>query len=146
MAHEIDMNDAFARAALAGVAQSLATPHYPAAHYNADGDCIEVLFSGDDYRAERISGWLTLLVTREDGRIVGLVIKRIREFIRGVLQKSPGFEIEINDGRVRLVYLLTAVLWDSREHDGAVRLNIYRKLREEIETANIELDLRPCSI
>ncbi|HWB11282.1 MAG TPA: hypothetical protein VG826_18785 [Pirellulales bacterium] len=74
-------------------------------------------------------------------------MKRVKAFVHQLLNESPGFQIEIVDGKVRLVYLVTAAIWKSKDGNGdQVKLDIYRKLREEIEEADlddIELDLQP---
>jgi hypothetical protein len=63
-----------------------------------------------------------------------------------MLERMPGFRIEIHDGKVRLVHVFRARLWSSpREPEDTVTL-IYRKLidvAEEAETG-VELDEAIC--
>lgn len=148
MAQDIALEDAFAHQLLQK-AQAFGNDGLkPKAHYNTDGDCIEILFSRQNYRAERLSDLLTIYVERERGDLVGLLLKRVKSFISQLLSESPGFQIEIVDGKVRLVYLVTAAIWKSKDGTGdRVKLDVYRKIREEVEEAqleDLELDLQPC--
>jgi hypothetical protein len=140
MAQDIDMDDAFAQQLLARTAE-LQRHAYPCAFYNVEGDCIEILLSDESYHAQRQDHLLTWLVSRSDGRIVGLVMKRVKAFIDEVLRKLPGFAIEIREGRIRLVYLVTAALWKSAGGEDSVKLEIIRSFREELDEANLDLEL-----
>jgi hypothetical protein len=148
MAQDIGLEDAFALDLL-NKAQVLSDDgSRPRAHYSADGDCIEIVFSRENYRAERLSDLLTIYVERERGGLVGLLLKGVKPFIQQLLSESPGFQIEIVDGKVRLVYLVTAAIWKSSDGtNDQVKLNVFRKIREEVKEAKLDdlkLDLQPC--
>jgi hypothetical protein len=140
MAHEIDTNDAFTQDLLARIPKEPWTG--PKVFRNYDGDCVEVLLSTDSYRAERLDSLVTVYVNRENGELVGALVKGVRNFIKEMVKRIPGFKIEIMDGKVKLEYLFTAGLWS---HDDAnlTLVRRYKKLRKIAEDANLEIDLQP---
>lgn len=138
----IHFDDPFAQTLLTKAAQAASRISEPKAFYNSDGDCIEVFLSADSYRAERLSDLLTIYLSRETGVIVGILMKGVKQFLSDLLAESPGFQIEIRDGKVRLAYLLTAAIWKSSDGADKVKIDIYRAMREEIAGANLELDLQ----
>ncbi|HET6878764.1 MAG TPA: hypothetical protein VFI31_01260, partial [Pirellulales bacterium] len=94
---QINMEDPFAQALVAKAAGMASRVSEPKAFYNIDGDCIEVFLSADSYRAERLSDLLTIYVSRESGAIVGILMKRVKQFVKDLLAESPGFRIEIRE-------------------------------------------------
>lgn len=82
-----------------------APPFEPSAIYDPDGDCIEFIAKPDSFYAARIDDLVTVYYSHETNEIVGSLIKCVSKFYRDVLQKVPGFRIEIRDGRVRLVHI-----------------------------------------
>ena len=85
MANDIDLNDAFTKALMSRVsAEPLPTPLI---FLNHDGDCIEVLVSNDNYRAERIDSLVTVYWNRETGELVGALVKGIRSFIAKMVER-----------------------------------------------------------
>jgi hypothetical protein len=58
-----------------------------------------------------------------------------------MLEKMPGFRIEIHDGRVKLVHLFRARLWASQFDPQAMPALVYRKLIEVAEEAEIEAEM-----
>ena len=106
MAQKIDLNEGFARKVL-GKAR-LEPWSGPKAFFNAEGDCIELLLSNDSYRARRLDSLVTVYENREDGELVGALVKGVHRFIGEVVKILPGFKIEIVDGRVKLEYLFAA--------------------------------------
>ncbi|MBN1908808.1 MAG: hypothetical protein JW818_03635 [Pirellulales bacterium] len=139
MSNEIDMNDSFAKDLLARVPDSL--PPMPMVLQNPDGDCIEILLSRDNYRAKRLDSLVTIYVHRETDELVGVLIKGIRGFIRKMLEKFPGFRVEIQHGKVKLEYLFTASLWshESVESQELV-MPTYETLRRVAEQEGLEVD------
>lgn len=141
MANEVDLNDAFAQDLLSRVRTEPWSS--PRVFDNRDGDCIEVLLSDDSYRAERVDSLVTVYVNRDNGALVGALVKGVRSFIKQTVQRFPGFKIEIMDGKVRLQCLFTASLWS---HDGTpnqILVRRYQQLREIAEEAGLEVTLEP---
>jgi hypothetical protein len=141
MANEIDLNDAFAQELMARVHTEPWSG--PKVFRNRDGDCVEVLLSNDNYRAERLDSLVTVYVNRENGELVGALVKGIRSFIRKMVDRIPGFMIEIIDGKVKLEYLFTAGLWSHNAPENRVLVQTYRKLRQIAEDADLEVELEP---
>lgn len=133
---EFDANDDFARLVLAGVGESPEAK--PCAYYNQDGDCIEFLFSTESYYAERIDKLVTVYYGRESGQIVGSLIKGVRRFLQEILDASPGFVIDLQDGRIRLEHLFSAGMW---KHGDPVARVTYKKLRDAADRARLEVEL-----
>ncbi|MCL2648951.1 MAG: hypothetical protein FWD61_18455 [Phycisphaerales bacterium] len=83
-----------------------APPFEPFAYYNTDGDCIEFFAKSDMYYGERIDDLITVYYSQETNEIVGSLIKGIKRLCRKLSEKMPAFQIEIQDGPVKLVHLL----------------------------------------
>jgi hypothetical protein len=139
MANEIDLNDAFTERLLARKPE--APWSGPKVFPNPDGDCIEVLLSNDSYRAERLDSLVTVYVNRENGELVGALVKGVRGFVRRMVERIPGFKIEIMDGKVKLEYLFTAGLWSHDAPTNQILVQRYRRLRQIAEDADLEIDL-----
>src|SRR3989442_15657927 len=77
----------------------------PTATYDPDGDCIEFLAKPDPFYAERLDDLVTVYYSQETGEVIGSLLTGVSAFCKQMLQKMPGFQIEINNGRVRLVHL-----------------------------------------
>src|SRR5947209_19236904 len=85
----------------------------PTATYDPDGDCIEFLAKPDAFYAERVDDLLTVYYSQETGEVVGSLLKGVSKFCQEVLEKMPGFRIEIHDGRLQLVHIFRARPWSS---------------------------------
>jgi len=131
-------NEEFAQLVLGKVAPE--QPFLPVADYDPDGDCIEFIAAPDSYYAERIDPLVTVYRSQESGEIVGSLIKGVRKFLGEVLRTSPGFKIEIQEGRLKMVHIFTARLWQEEMDPSAVPGVIYRKLRENAEETGAEVD------
>jgi hypothetical protein len=118
-----------------------APPFQPTATYDADGDCIEFIAKPDSFYAERVDDLITVYYSHENNEIVGSLIKCVSRFYRDVVEKVPGFQIEIQGGRVRLVHLFRAKLWTSALDTDSIITMTYRKLIEVAEEANVETAL-----
>src|SRR5437016_12242363 len=90
-----------------------AGPPQPTAVYDPDGDCIEFLAKPDPFYAERVDDLVTVYYSQETGEVVGSLLKGVSRFCRQMLEKMPGFRVEIHDGRVQLVHIFSARLWSS---------------------------------
>jgi hypothetical protein len=139
MANEIDLNDAFSQELLSKVATAPWTT--PKVLSNPDGDCIEVLLSNDNYRAERLDSLVTVYVNRDTGELVGALVKGITRFVKKTVEQIPGFVIEIEDGKVKLEYLFTASLWSHGKTANRVLVQRYQRLRQIAEQEDIEVKL-----
>ena len=56
----------------------------------------------------------------------------------------PGFRIEIDDGRTRLVHIFRARLWSSSGQPQDTETLIYRKLIDVAEQSEVEVDGELC--
>jgi len=99
----------------------------PAGHYNKDGDCIEIYFERDNYRAVRVDDLLTVYKSRSDGRLVGALIKGAKRFVRRLVEVKPGASVDFPSDSVNLSYILTAAIWENPDKD---QQKIYIELRE----------------
>jgi hypothetical protein len=122
------------------LAQS-ASAFEPSATYDPDGDCIEFIAKPDSFYAEHVDDLVTVYYSHETNEVVGSLITGVSKFYRDVLQKVPGFKIEIHDGRVRLMHIFRARLWTSRLGLEDVMTVTYRKLLEVAEESNVEAEL-----
>ncbi len=138
MTNDIDLNDAFTKTLMARVPKT--QPSYPLVFQNHDGDCIEVLVSNDSYRAERVDSLVTVYVNRENGELVGVLIKGVGDFIQSMVERFPGFKVDIVDRKVKLECLFTANLWSKDSGGNLVRVQTYKRLRQMAENADIEID------
>jgi hypothetical protein len=124
-------NDEYADAVLRE--GQLPPPFRPTVTYVPEGDCIEFVVSDNDYHAERIDGLVTVYRDEQTGEIVGSLIKGVRRFVEKVLQRCPGFKIEIEDQRVKLEHIFLAQLWSEPRRREDMLVRTYRKLIEVAE-------------
>ena len=110
----------------------------PTATYDADGDCIEFIAAPDSFYAERIVALITVYRSQE---IVGSLLKGVSKFLRTLLDRVPGFRIEIRDGRIRLMHLFTAKLWSEPTDPNTLPGVAYRMLRTLAEKSGTEVDM-----
>ena len=116
-------------------------PFAPTAYYDPDGDCIEFVAAPDSYYAERIDTLLTVYRSQETHEIIGSLIKGVSKFLRAFLQRAPGFKIEVQDGRFKLVHLFTAKLWTEPIDPKTLPGITYQKLRQVAEQTGAEVDV-----
>ena len=133
------MENQFADVVLHG--QPVEPASYPQVSYDPDGDCIQFLISNESYYAKRIDCLTTIYYGQESNEIVGSLIKGVRKFLHQVLRLTPGFKVDIHDGRIRLEHIFTAKLWSEKTEEGAPEVFIYRILREKAEKARTEVEL-----
>lgn len=135
----ITSNDDFAKRVMA-IAQP-AEQFKPAATYDPDGDCIEFLVSPDSFYAERVDDLVTVYYSQETKEVIGSLIKGISKLRDAILEKMPGFRIEIHDDRVRLEHIFRARLWSSDKPPEALPTLTYRKLLNLAEETAVEADM-----
>ncbi len=102
----------------------------PTATYDPDGDCIEYVAKPDSFYAERIDDRVTVYYSQESGEVVGSLIKGVRQLYKELAGKLPGFQIEIQDGDVRLSHIFLAHMWSQPFEPNEIVTMTYRKLAE----------------
>ena len=115
----------------------------PSATYDPDGDCIEFIAKPDSFYAERIDDLVTVYYSHETNEIVGSLVKSVSKFIASILEKMPGFKIEIQDGTVRLEHIFLAKLWFSDPGEKTIAGIRYKKLIEIAEEHKVTAHV-PC--
>jgi hypothetical protein len=113
----------------------------PTATYDPDGDCIEFLAKPDPFYAERVDDLLTVYYSQETGEVIGSLLKGASRFCKQMLEKMPGFRVEIHDGRIQLVHIFRARLWSSNLHPQDMPALVYRKLIEVADDAEVDTQL-----
>lgn len=136
-----ETNEAFTEAALS----LRPAPRFsPRAFHNVDGDCIELLFSNDNYYAERLSNDLTVLRSEDSDRPIGLLLKGVRGFLKRMMQRHPGLRIEIEENKcIRSDYFISLVMWDPDDDDSQAIFSVMHEIRELAGQGNtpVHLDL-----
>ena len=113
----------------------------PTATYDPDGDCIEFLVSPDSFYAERVDDLVTVYYSQETGEVIGSLIKGVSKFCKGLLERMPGFRIEIRDGRVSLEHIFRASLWFSHFGPEDLPTLTYQKLIDMAEESQVEAEM-----
>ncbi|MBN1910547.1 MAG: hypothetical protein JW818_12455 [Pirellulales bacterium] len=131
-------NEEFARIVLS---KAQSEPFVPTAQYDSDGDCIEFLASPEPFFAERVDDLVTVYYGQDSHEIVGSLLKGVSEFCQQLLQKMPGFKIEVHDGRVRLHHIFRARLWSSVTEEDSMPTLTYKKLMAIAEETCVEAEL-----
>lgn len=121
-----------------------AESYVPTATYDQDGDCIEFLAKPDPFYAERVDDLVTVYFSQDTGEVIGSLIKGASKFCHSVLQKMPGFKIEITDGRVKLVHIFLASLWSKESEPQDIATLTYRKLIDVAEESDV--DVQMCAV
>lgn len=110
----------------------------PTATYDSDGDCIEFLAKPDPFYAERVDDLLTVYYSQDSGEVIGSLLKGVSRFCKQMLEKMPGFNIEVHDGRFKLVHIFRARLWSSKFNSQDIPALVYRKLIEVADDAEVD--------
>jgi len=130
MAHESDFStyirDRAARAKPATL---------PAWRYDVDGDQIEFVFERTASVAERVNEFWTVFRARSDQRIVGAMIKRVKNFI---FRHVPNIVLVYQNGRIRIDYLLLLQAQQEKWKPDSVEAIVYETLLEK--TANVQVE------
>ena len=113
----------------------------PTATYDPDGDCIEFLARPGPFYAERVDDLLTVYYDQETNEVIGALLKGASRFCKQMLEKMPGFKIEVHDGRIRLVHIFRARLWLSSLNPQDMPALVYRKLIEVADDAEVDAAL-----
>lgn len=110
-------------------------PFRPFTEYDADGDCLEFVGTNEAFKGERLDKWVTVYRGRKSGKIVGSLIKNVRE----LLALNPGLCIEIRSGPVRLSHFLLAPKFSATTKLAVLT---YEEIIREAEAAEVEVDLQ----
>ena len=113
----------------------------PTATYDPDGDCIEFLARPDPFYAERVDDLVTVYYSQETDQVIGSLIKGVSKFCSTLLQNMPGFQIEIQDRRVKLQHIFLARLWSTHHAPRNLPTLTYKKLIAIAEDTEVEGDL-----
>ncbi len=114
-------------------------PFSPTAYYDPDGDCIEFLARPDNFHAERVDDLVTVYHSEETGEIIGSLLKGVTPLCQKLLERLPGFKIEIEHGKVKLVHIFLAQLW-AADPNGLATLT-YQKLIDVAGPTGVEVEL-----
>ncbi len=133
-------NDEFAARVLelAGPAQTFR----PTAYYDPDGDCIEFLARPDNFHAERIDDLVTVYHSEETGEVIGSLVKGVSSLCKTLLERLPGFRIEIQHGKAKLVHIFLAKLWSSEVNPDNLATLTYQKLIDVARETGVEVELQ----
>jgi len=115
----------------------------PTASYDADGDCIEFLFKPDPFYAERVDDLLTVYYSQESHDVIGSLIKGVSSFCRKIADKMPGFQLDVQDRKVRIVHIFRAGMWDSTKDPSGMASLSYKKLISVADSTKVEADMPP---
>lgn len=113
----------------------------PTATYDPDGDCIEFLAKPDPFYGERVDDLLTVYYSQDTDEVIGSLLKGVSRFCKQMLEKMPGFKVEVHDGRFRLVHIFRARLWSSKLNPQDIPALVYQKLIEVADDAEVDAEL-----
>lgn len=132
-------NDEFA----AKIAELARAPEQfsPTAYYDPDGDGIEFLARPDNFYAQRVDDLVTVYYSEETGAVIGSLLKGVTPLCKGLLNRLPGFKIEIEHGKVKLVHIFLAKLWASEVAPNDLATLTYQKLIDVARQADVEVEL-----
>jgi hypothetical protein len=114
----------------------------PTAYYDPDGDCIEFLASPENFYAERVDGLVTVYHSQETDEIIGSLLKGVTPLCKNLLERLPGFKIEIQHGKVKLVHIFLAKLWASEVNADKLATLTYQKLIDVAGKTGVEVELK----
>lgn len=119
------------------------TGHFePFVFHNKAGDCFEFFVTQDDYYAARVDDYLTLYLEMETDEIVGFVIKNVKRIIEKLSSNKMAMEFVIDDGKIQLRSLFTAMFTGPDEPKREKLVREYRKvvrIAEEMKIDEVEL-------
>jgi hypothetical protein len=105
------------------------------------GSPFEFIAGPDSFYGERIDTLVTVYRGQETHEVIGSLIKGVRMFLQKVLERSPGFNFEIRDGRMKLTHLFTARLWTEEMDPNTLPGITYQKLRQKAEETGAEVEV-----
>ena len=120
---------------------SSSTGFSPSAYYDPDGDCIEFFAGPDNFHAERIDDLVTVYLSQETGEVIGSLLKGVTALCDKLQERLPGFKIEIQHGKVKLVHMFLAKLWASEVNPNELSTLTYQKLIAVARATDVEVEL-----
>jgi hypothetical protein len=114
----------------------------PTAYYDPDGDCIEFLASPDNFCAERVDDLVTIYYSENTGEIIGSLLKGVKALCENLLRRLPGFKIEIQHDKVKLVHIFQAKLWAFEADPNDMTTITYQKLIDMANRTGVEVELK----
>jgi hypothetical protein len=116
-------------------------PFRPTAYYDRDGDCIEFLASPDNFFAERVDDRVTVYYSERTREVIGSLIKGVAFLCKKLVERLPGFKIEIHHGKTKLVHIFRLKLWTSEMNPNDITAIIYQKLINVADESGVEVEL-----
>ncbi|HZW09296.1 MAG TPA: hypothetical protein VFF69_05275 [Phycisphaerales bacterium] len=105
-------------------------PFEPGAYYDPDGDCLEFFLTNEAFKGERLDKWVTVYRGRRSGKIVGSMIKNVRE----LLERNPGLAIQIRSKPIQIWQFLRAPQFSATSE---VAVRVYEEMIEETRVSEI---------
>ena len=113
----------------------------PIARYSKDGDCVEFFAKDDDFRAVRIDGLLTIYRSKENGEIIGSLIKGVSHIYDNIMKTMPAFGVFIQGKKVKLSHFFFAnILSKELKDDDRLIINTYMQVEELAEAHKLETE------
>jgi hypothetical protein len=107
----------------------------PFAHYEPEGDFVEVIFSDADYKAKRVDSTLTVYLDQVTGEQIGGMLKGVSRLVK----KLPGLSKDFEKGRIPMAQLISLFMWLSDPAETK-QLKVYRSLRDRASRDRLETD------
>jgi len=114
----------------------------PTVTYIPEGDCLECVFSTEDYRAERVDGRITVYRGRESDQIVGAVINGFRRLLNHIVRNCAGFQTITHTRTAKLEYVLLAHVFCQPEVRAVPMRQTYRQLIDKAGETNVKVPFR----
>jgi hypothetical protein len=111
------------------------------AYYNPWGDCLQVWLESTGSRAKRIDSFLTLYLSRDKGRIIGLQIKGVKNLLKKHILLRKALK---EKNRVFLALILLVLHYESCQRDLTrqemkILQTTYNQLFQEIANKEVEI-------
>jgi hypothetical protein len=85
---------------------------------------------------------VTVYHSQETDEFIGSLLKGVTPPCKNLLERLPGFKIEIQQGKVRLVHIFLAQLWASEVQAGELVTLTYQKLIDVAGKTGVEVELK----
>jgi hypothetical protein len=117
------------------------SPFTPTAFHSVEGDCIEIVLSQDTYFGRRLCKHITVLLSEDTEKPVGLILKGVRSLIAELAEGMPGFLVEIEHNRlVKVEYFITAVMWKKVAGKDQAVFKVLEAIREAADESDLTLE------
>ncbi len=85
---------------------------------------------------------VTVDYSEETNEVIGSLRKGVTPLCNRLLAQLPGFKIEIQHGKIKLVHLFLASLWTTEVKPDDLATVTYQKLIDVARTTGVEVELR----